>query len=266
MSTETWGSGANYEAYVGRWSRVIAREFIPWLAVAAAKRWLDVGCGTGALTQTILDVAEPDAVTGVDPSEGFLAHARATVSDPRARFLVGDARALPIESESCDAVVSGLALNFVPDTAGALAELTRVARPGGTVAVYVWDYAGEMQFMRYFWDAAAAVDPRARELDEGPRFPICHPDALERRFSEAGLRDVTTRAIDIATSFRDFDDYWAPFLGGQGAAPSYLMSLDEQRRIAIRERLRATAPTAADGSISLVARAWAARGSRQSLA
>lgn len=262
MSTETWGSGANYEAYVGRWSRVIAREFIPWLAVPAAKRWLDVGCGTGALTQTILDVAAPEAVTGVDPSEGFLAHARATITDPRARFLVGDARALPIESESCDAIVSGLALNFVPDTARALAELARVTRPDGTVAVYVWDYAGEMQFMRYFWDAAAAVDPHARELDEGPRFPICHPNALERRFSEAHLRDVTTRAIDIATTFRDFDDYWTPFLGGQGAAPSYLMSLDEQQRVAIRERLRATVPAAPDGSIALVARVWAARGVR----
>ena len=262
MSADTWGSGAKYEAYVGLWSRMIAREFIPWLAIPTAKRWLDVGCGTGALTQTILDVAEPDAVTGVDPSEGFLAHARATITDPRARFLVGDAQAAPIKSESIDAIVSGLALNFVPDTARAAAEMARVARPGGTVAVYVWDYAGEMQFMRYFWDAAAAVDPQARELDEGPRFPICHPDALERLFSAAGLRDVTTRAIDIDTTFHDFDDYWKPFLGGQGAAPSYLMRLNEQRRAAIRERLRAMMPTTADGSIALVARVWAARGSR----
>src|SRR6185437_165637 len=140
--------------------------------------------------------------------------------------------------------------------------MARVTRPEGTVAVYVWDYAGEMQFMRYFRDAAAAVDLNARELDEGPRFPICHPDALERLFSAAGLRDVTTRAIDIATTFRDFDDYWTPFLGGQGAAPIYLMRLDEQQQAAIRERLRATAPAAPDGSISLVARVWAARGSR----
>lgn len=262
MSADTWGSGAKYEAYVGRWSRMIAREFIPWLAIPTAKRWLDVGCGTGALTQTILDVAEPDAVTGVDPSEGFLAHARATITDPRARFLVGDAQAAPIKSESIDAIVSGLALNFVPDTARAAAEMARMARPGGTIAAYVWDYAGEMQFMRYFWDAAAAVDPQARELDEGPRFPICHPDALERLFSAAGLRDVTTRAIDIDTTFHDFDDYWKPFLGGQGAAPSYLMRLNEQRRAAIRERLRAMMPTTADGSIALVARVWAARGSR----
>ena len=262
MSADTWSSGAKYEAYVGRWSRLVAREFILWLAIPTARRWLDVGCGTGALTQTILNIAEPDAVTGVDPSEGFLAHARATITDPRARFLVGDAQAAAIESESVDAVVSGLALNFVPDTARAAAEMARVTRPEGTVAVYVWDYAGEMQFMRYFWDAAAAVDLNARELDEGPRFPICHPDALERLFSAAGLRDVTTRAIDIATTFRDFDDYWTPFLGGQAPAPGYAMSLSEDRRTELREYLRARLPYDGDGSIPLIARAWAVRGGR----
>ncbi|HET9110471.1 MAG TPA: methyltransferase domain-containing protein [Ktedonobacterales bacterium] len=262
MGADTWSNGAKYEAYVGRWSRLVAREFVPWLAVPSAKRWLDVGCGSGALTQTILAGAEPDAVTGVDRSEGFLSHARATITDPRAHFLVGDAQALPVESGRYDAIVSGLVLNFVPDSERAVAEMARAATPGGTVAVYVWDYAGEMQFMRAFWDAAAEVDPGARELDEGSRFPICHPDALERLFSAANLCDVTTRAIDIDTTFRDFDDYWTPFLGGQGAAPSYLETLDEERRTAIRERLRAAAPTAPDGSISLTARVWATRASR----
>lgn len=262
MGADTWSNGATYEAYVGRWSRLVARAFIPWLAVPSAKRWLDVGCGSGALTRTILAGAEPDTVTGVDRSEGFLAYARATITDPRARFLVGDAQDLPVASGAYDAIVSGLVLNFVPDAERAVAEMARVAAPGATVAVYVWDYAGEMQFMRAFWDAAAEVDPRARELDEGSRFPICHPDALERLFSAASLRAVTTRAIDIDTIFRDFDDYWTPFLGGQGAAPTYLATLDEDRRAAIRERLRATAPTAPDGSISLIARVWAARGAR----
>ncbi len=262
MAADTWSNGAKYEAYVGRWSRLVAREFVSWLAVPPAKRWLDVGCGSGALTQTILAGAEPDAVTGVDRSEGFLAYARATITDPRARFLVGDARDLPVASDSYDAIVSGLVLNFVPDPERAVAEMARAAAPEGTVAVYVWDYAGEMQFMRAFWDAAAEVDPRARERDEGSRFPICHPDALERLLSSANLRDVMTRAIDIDTTFRDFDDDWTPFLGGQGAAPSYLATLDGERQAAIRERLRATAPTAPDGSISLIARVWATRGSR----
>jgi SAM-dependent methyltransferase len=261
MVKDTWSSGGAYEAYVGRWSRFVAREFLSWLAVPSGRRWLDVGCGTGALTQTILSVAEPSAVTGVDPSEGFIAYARAETPDARARFLIGDARALPIDSDVFDAAVSGLALNFVPDPARAVAEMARATRPAGTVAVYVWDYAGKMQFMRYFWDAAVALDPQARDLDEGPRFPVCHPEALERLFAAANLRDVVIRAIDIPTFFRDFDDYWSPFLGGQGSAPSYAMSLDEERRVVLRERLRASVPIAPDGSIPLVARAWAARGS-----
>lgn len=260
MVKDTWSSGAAYEPYVGRWSRLVAREFLAWLAVPSGQRWLDVGCGTGALVQAILGAAQPSAVTGVDLSEGFLAYARATTPDARARFLTGDAQDLPIESDAYDAAVSGLALNFVPDAARAVAEMARATCPGGTVAVYVWDYAGLMQFMRYFWDAAVALDPQARELDEGPRFPVCHPEALERLFSAAGLRDVVTHAIDIPTVFRDFDDYWSPFLGGQGSAPSYAMSLDEERRIALREHLRATLPVAPDGRISLMARAWAVRG------
>ncbi len=262
MVNDTWSSGASYEPYVGRWSRLVAREFLAWLAVPPGQRWLDVGCGTGALTQMILAVAQPVAVTGVDRSEGFIAYARATTSDARASFAVGDAQALPVESSAYDAAVSGLALNFVPNSTRAAAEMARATRPSGMVAAYVWDYSGQMQFMRFFWDAAIAVDPKARDLDEGPRFPLCHPEALERLLSAANLHDVVTRAIDIRTVFRDFDDYWSPFLGGQGSAPTYAMSLDEERRVAIRERLRASLPIAADGSISLVARAWAVRGSR----
>ncbi len=262
MVTDTWSDGARYERYVGRWSRLVAGEFLTWLAIESGQRWLDVGCGAGAITQTILGLAEPRAVTGVDRSEGFIAHAQASIPDDRASFMIGDAQALPVASGAYDAVVSGLVLNFVPDPARAVAEMARAARPEGAVALYVWDYAGQMQFMRYFWDAAIAIDPQARDLDEGPRFPVCRPEALEGLFSAADLRDVTTRSIDIPTDFRDFDDYWSPFLGGQGSAPSYLASLDEDLLAAIRERLRATLPIAADGSISLIARAWAVRGSR----
>ncbi len=143
--------------------------------------------------------------------------------------------------------------------------MTRVTKPGGTVGAYVWDYAGKMQLMRHFWDAAAALDPRAVGQDEGRRFPICHPKPLAELFLAAGLADVETRAIDIATNFTDFEDYWSPFLGGQGPAPSYTMSLSEERRAALRERLRAGLPTAIDGSIRLVARAWAVRGVRPRL-
>jgi SAM-dependent methyltransferase len=153
-----------------------------------------------------------------------------------------------------------LVLNFIPDPARALAEMRRVVKPGGTVAAYVWDYAGDMQLMRYFWDAAAALDPGALELDVGRRFPVCRPEPLGALFRGAGLAGVDTRPIDVPTRFRDFDDYWTPFLGGQAPAPGYCMSLSEAGRAALRELLRAKLPRAPDGSIPLIARAWAVRG------
>lgn len=259
-----WGSGAAYEPYVGRWSRQVAREFLTWLAVAPSARWLDVGCGTGALSETILAHAAPAEVLGVDPSEGYLALARDQVRDARARFEVSDARHLPTQSAAYDAVVSGLVLNFIPDINTGMTEMVRVTKPGGTVAAYVWDYAGKMELMRYFWDAAVALRPEARELDEGRRFPICQPGALESLFGGAGLRDVKVRAIDVPTTFRDFDDYWSPFLGGQFPAPDYAMSLSEEQRTALRERIRATLPRSGKGPIHLIARAWAVRGQKRS--
>jgi SAM-dependent methyltransferase len=258
--TDVWAAGAAYEPYVGRWSRLVARELLTWLAVPPGRRWLDVGCGTGALSGMIVAMASPAQVDGVDRSEGFVAYARQQVADPRVRFEVADAQALPSADTSYDAVVSGLVLNFVAEPARAVAEMRRVARPGAVAAVYVWDYAGRMELMRRFWDAAVALDPGARAQDEGPRFPICRPDPLARLFADAGLANVETRAIDVPTVFRDFEDYWSPFLGGQGPAPGYAMSLSEERRAALRERLRSTLAAEADGRIRLVARAWAVRG------
>jgi SAM-dependent methyltransferase len=205
-------------------------------------------------------LASPSAVKGLDPSAGFVEYARAQVSDPRATFALGDAQALPEDAGSYDAVVSGLVLNFVPGLDVAMHEIWRVAAPGGLVAAYVWDYADRMQMMRYFWDAAAALDPAA--LDEGPRFPICRPEPLEQLFSGAGLNDVEARAIEVPTVFRDFDDYWSPFLGGQGPAPGYAMSLTEERRAQLRDHIRARLPIEVDGSIHLVARAWAVKGKK----
>ena len=259
---ELWASGDVYEPYVGRWSRRVAAELLAWLAVPPARRWLDVGCGTGALSQAILERASPQAVQGIDPSAGFVTYAREHIRDGRASFETGDARALPYATATFDVVVSGLVLNFVPDPPVALGEMTRVVRRGGTVAAYVWDYAGRMQLMRHFWDAAVTLDPAAAELDEGRRFGLCQPTALAHLFQSAGLNNVEVRAIDIPTDFRDFDDYWSPFLGGQAPAPRYAMSLPEARRTELRERIRATLPIEADGSIHLIACAWAARGLR----
>jgi SAM-dependent methyltransferase len=247
---------------MGRWSRLAAREFIRWLDPPANGLWLDVGCGTGTLTRVILQTASPARVKGIDRSAGFIAFAREQVSDPRAVFETGDAQVLRDGDGSYDAAVSGLALNFFPDPGGALGEMARVTRPDGTVACYVWDYAGGMELLRHFWDAAAALDPAALDLDEGRRFPLCQLEPLKELFLGADLKDIEVRAIDIPTVFKDFDDFWSPFLGGQGPAAGYAMSLSVERRDALRERIRCGLPFAPDGSISLSARAWAARGLR----
>jgi SAM-dependent methyltransferase len=212
-----------------------------------------VGCGTGALAEAIVAGAQPAAVVGVDPSEGFLGVAKA--SNPGVEFHIGDARAIPLGDNSFDAVVSGLALNFVPEPALAVAECARVAKEGGVVAAYVWDYAEGMEMMRHFWDAAAELDPAAEELDEGRRFSMCRPEGLRELWS--GMGDVSVEPIDIPTVFHGFDDFWRPFLGGQGSAPGYAMSLSEDRRGRLRERLR---ERLGDGDISLKARTWAVVG------
>lgn len=257
---DRWSGGDAYERYVGRWSRQVAPIFVDWLAVGPGCRWLDVGCGTGALSATVLAQADPSSLVGIDPSADFVAHARERVADQRASFTVGDAQAIPLGAGTVDVVVAGLVLNFVPDPVAGLVEMVRVAVPGATVAAYVWDYAEGMQLMRRFFDAAIALDPAAAAEDGGVRFPICAPDRLDEAFVGAGLDAVEVRAIEVPTVFASFDEYWTPFLSGVGAAPAFAMRLDEARRTAIRERLRATLPTEADGSIHLSARAWAARG------
>ncbi len=255
-----WASGDLYEPYVGRWSRPVAQALLAWLNAPAGLDWLDVGCGTGVVAETIAERCTPKRLVGIDPSAGFLDCARRRLKASGAELLRASALGLPFPAARFDRVVSGLVLNFVPDHRLAASEMLRVVRPGGEVALYVWDYAGKMELMRRFWDAAIALNTQALEFDEGRRFPICQPESLHRLFEGAGLSQVETLAIDIPTKFRDFDDYWTPFLGGQAPAPAYCMSLTEDRRAALRERLRASLPTEADGSIHLVARAWAARG------
>jgi SAM-dependent methyltransferase len=242
---------------------LVAPAFVQWLAPQPGRRWLDVGCGTGALSTAVLSDAAPDALVGVDPSEGYLEHARAHIADARASFRVGDALALPLPDNAVDYVVSGLVLNFIAAPRRALAEMRRVCRPGATIAAYVWDYSDGMQLIRRFWDAAVALDPAVAELDEGRRFPLCEPAALEQLAVDADLRQAQGTAIEVPTVFRDFDDYWTPFIGAQGPAPGYCASLPEDARIRLRERLRGSLPSNADGSIHLTARAWAIRATNE---
>ena len=255
-----WGSGSDYERYIGRWSRVVAGKFLAGLEAGSGLTWGDVGCGTGALTQNILTKFNPAKVHAVDRAAGFIRAARQAFIDSRVQFALSDAAALPWTANSCDAAVSGLVLNFMTDPAIMASEMVRVTRPGGIVAAYVWDYRSGMQMLRYFWDAAVEFNPDVSMLDPAEHFPICQPEPLESLFIGAGLMHVSVTAIEIPTIFTDFDDYWVPFLGKQGPAPAYLAGLSIGDRNRLRDTLKSRLPAAPDGSIPLIARAWAIMG------
>jgi SAM-dependent methyltransferase len=257
---DRWVTGDAYEAYMGRWSRPLARAFVAWLHPKPSANWLEFGCGTGALTSTICDLCEPASVVASDPSEPFIEHARKNLPDARVSFIAAGAEALPRRDGGFDVAVSGLVLNFLPDPEAAVASVRERLRSDGTVAAYVWDYAAGMEFLRLFWEEAVAVDPRAIALDEGRRFPLCEAPALASLFRAGGLIGVETHALEIPTDFTTFDDYWMPFLHGTGPAPGYVASLDPDQRDLLRGRLERRLQTGSDGRIPLRARAWAVRG------
>lgn len=259
---DTWDDGAAYEPYIGRWSRVVAQRFVEWLAVPAGGAWLDFGCGTGALSQTILAQADPRLVVGCDRSPGFIAFAQAHTQDPRARFGLAALPDLPRMDGGFDAAVAGLVLNFLPVPQDGVHEMRARVKPGGTVAAYVWDYAERMELIRRFWDVAVELDDHAQPLDEAVRFPLCRPEPLALLFLVADLRAVSVRSIEIPTVFASFDDLWTPFLSGQGPAPGYARSLSSYRQAELRETLRERLAAAPDGTIALSARAWAVKGVR----
>ena len=258
--SEKWVAGATYEDFMGRWSRLLAPRFISWLPVRPDAHWLDVGCGTGALSEAICAAARPASVVACDPSESFIDYARHHRVDSRISFVVGAVGDLPTRPGGFDSLTSALALNFFPTPDAAIEEMHRRTATGGLVSACVWDYAGRMEFLRRFWDSAVAVDPDARDLDEGRRFPICRPDALETLFRGGGLRHVVCESIEIVTRFSDFADFWTPFLGGTGPAPAYVARLEPDRREALAEHLERSLPREPDGAICLVASAWAVRG------
>ena len=254
---DAWTAGASYEAYMGRWSRRLAGAFLAWLDPPRSADWIEIGCGTGALTAAVLERA-PASVLAVDPSEDFLAHARAALPDRRVAFRRGEATALPAADASRDVAVSGLVLNFVADRPAALAEMRRVLRPGGRLGFTVWDYPGEgMEMLARFWDAASDLDPRAAELDEARRFDFCTPDDLMALATAAGITGTAVTPLTIDTPFEEFDDFWRPFTLGSGPAPGYLASLDagQQRQLETRLADRLGPPP-----LRLTARAWAIRG------
>lgn len=255
---DAWSAGQNYEHFMGRWSRQMAAKFVAWLVPPRRASWLEVGCGTGALTATVLADCNPKSILATDPSKDFIAYAHAQMNDKRVRFEVADGQQLPAPNADFDVVASALVLNFIPDKAKALAEMKRVLRPKGLLSFYVWDYpGGGMGFIDAFWKAAAAIDPAAQALDEATRFPFCTRSGLAQLCAEAGLPAPVVDALKIETAFPDFESFWRPFTLGAGPAPGYCAKLPEEERNRLKAKLAEI--VGSTGPINLVGRAWAVR-------
>lgn len=244
---------------MGRWSRRLGDPFLDFVNLAEGCRVLDVGSGTGSLSRAFLERFGSGSIVGIDPALQFVEHARKNVTDGRVVFHVGDAQQIDYPDDSFDAALAMLVLNFVPEPSSAVCEMARVTRPGGNVAAVVWDYPGEMEMLRHFWDAVAQLDPEFERADERHQ-RLCGDGDLALLFEESGLSNVKRSAISFPMEFVSFEEYWQPFLGGQGPAGDYVASLSEADRLQLERALRSRLQNA-DGPIHLRARAWAARGS-----
>lgn len=249
-----------YEPFMGRWSRRLAPSFVDFAGVQDGESVLDVGSGTGALAAAILEARPKAHVTGVDVAPDYVAAARQR-GRRGARFVIGDAQALDFADGTFDRTVSMLAINFVRDPARALAEQIRVTRPGGLIAAAVWDYGDGMQMLRAFWNEAIAADPAADARDER-HMRLCRHGELSALWLAQGMLAVGERPLTIEQPFASFDDYWTPFLGGQGPAGAYVAALPTGQRDAVRDRLRRLliGDGAGSGPFTLTARAWAVKG------
>jgi SAM-dependent methyltransferase len=251
-----------YELQMGRWSRGLAETFLDFTGPTEGARVLDVGCGTGSLTFALARRNKTVGITGMDLTPVFIERARATSRDPRLEFRVGDATELPFHDASFDHALSLLCLHFTSPVEKAIAEMRRVTKPGGTVAAAVWDARGGFVSMRMFWDTAAVLDPKANEA-RSKHFlrPMCRPGEFERAWRTAGLVDIQPSTVATRMEFKDFADYWAPFLGKQAPAAAYVALLTPSEIDRLREAMKmAYLDGEADGPRSYVAIAWAVKG------
>ena len=256
MSQVLFNDGAAYERYMGKWSRLAGQAFLDWLEPKPDSRWLDVGCGTGAFTELIFERCSPSSVKGIDPSEAQLAHARERFAGKQAEFLKGDAMSLPFKDGVFDVAVMPLVLFFVPEPAKGVAEMSRVATPGGLIAAYVWDMPGGG-----FPYALVREELRGLgiELSTEPRPDVSSLDALRRLWAAESFEYAQTREITVERTFADFEDYWTTIQGGPSFAPVF-KAMTPADREKLKARLRGRLPAGPGGKITCSARAHAVKG------
>jgi SAM-dependent methyltransferase len=242
-----------YDRHIGRYGPPLAAALVAAAGIEPGQRALDVGCGTGALTSALADLLGGARVAAVDPSEPFAEACAARLPDVRVE--VAAAESLPFPEGSFDAALSQMVVNFMTDAPAGIREMSRVTRPGGTVASAVWDYAGGMTVLRRFWDAAAALDPAAASLDEGRSMPWCRPDELARLWRGAGLDDVSTSELVVEAEYDGFDDLWRPLEAGVGPSGAYVAALTPESRQRLSDELRRRLGVGGE-RFRLSARAW----------
>lgn len=261
-STFVAADGDGYERQMGRWSRRLCEPFLDFAGTESGETVLDVGCGTGCLAEALIGRSQFGRLRGVDFSPVYVEHAATRVRDPRVTFEVGDACALNLPDGGFDRVLSLLMLHFVPNAERAVAEMRRVARPGGVVAAAVWDARGGFVANRIFFDTAAALDPRAadRRARNYTR-PMTRPGELANAWRAAGFVQVSEATLAIRMEFASFEDYWAPYGGKDGPGAEYIATLSATDRTRLREAVKlAYVDGEADGPRSYGALAWAVKG------
>jgi SAM-dependent methyltransferase len=259
-AVDAFSNASAYENYMGRWSSLVARKVIRGLAVDDGKTWLDVGAGTGILTQVILEQASPQKILAIDISENYLSYAREVITDERVEFKVGDASQLAFDTPQFDIAIAGLVLNFVPSAEDMVRGMKEAVKGGGTVVAYVWDYTDGMEMLKHFWNAAITVDASAQAFNAATQYSLCNPDSLQSLFAQCALKDIEVTSVDIEMNFANFDDFWLPFLHAQGSVSKYLRSLDDTGRNRLQDQLRQELPINSDDTIHLTARAWVVKG------
>jgi SAM-dependent methyltransferase len=239
----------------------LAPLFVEFVGVRDGEKVLDVGCGTGSLSATLTRVTGASKIVGIDSSNGFIEYARTQIADPRVTFEVGDAQALPYPDESFDRSMALLIVNFIPDAPKAAKEMRRVTKSGGVVATTMWDGSRANELQNCLWDAAIAIDPTVKRPSER-RGSYGSAEALSGLLTGAGLTDIEVTDLTMPCQFSSFDELWQRYLGGSGAGPAgvYVAGLTEDRREAVKQRLRQDVLRGGtDGPFTLRAKAWALR-------
>jgi ubiquinone/menaquinone biosynthesis C-methylase UbiE len=247
-----FNDAAAYERFMGRWSRALAPHFVRWIAPRAHARWLDVGCGTGVLMETLLDLCDPASVTGVDSAAAQIGHMSREWTGARATFQQADAMNLPFRDASFDIAASALVLNFVADPLRAVEQMRRVTVPGGTVAGYVWDFGKELSPSG---PLRRAMRTSGVEVPAIPGTAHSSLDALQSLYVRAGLQSVDSKTVDVALSYQDFDDFWTAQTPSHNPTTAIINEMTTSRRQLLKRTLQAALPVGPNGKIEYAARA-----------